>query len=179
MRTDLDLAPTYDFGDACVSDSDLIGFNGPSDIVHDPMLTLARTRQLLAHRASDVHAVAGTPAPRAYALGPAVSIALCQLDDMVDLTAIPPAEGQRRQRLTQAIAAQRWTGPFSAAGAGPAAPSSARSYGWVLRKCLNRSRPDFVTSGPMIDSGLTSVSRRRVPWRSPACGTWLLHRSMA
>lgn len=92
MRTDLSLEP-YDF-DAFVSDSDLIGFNRPSEIVHDPMLTLERKRQLLAYWGSDIHAVAGTPALRAYAFGAAVSIddiqaALCELDNMVDLAAIP------------------------------------------------------------------------------------------
>ena len=35
--------------DAFVSDSDRIGFWRPSEIVHDPMLTLARKRRLLAY----------------------------------------------------------------------------------------------------------------------------------
>ena len=43
--------------DALVSDSDLIGFYKPDDIVTDPQLTLARKRQLLAYWASDIHAV--------------------------------------------------------------------------------------------------------------------------
>jgi hypothetical protein len=98
MRTDLDPVETFDLGDALVSDSDLIGFNRPRDIVEDPVLTLARKRQLLAYWASDVHAVAGAPALRAYAFGPAVTIddiqaALCALDEMVDLPAIRSHSG--------------------------------------------------------------------------------------
>jgi hypothetical protein len=87
MRTDLNFFPD---DDATVCDSDLIGFNRPQDIVRDPMLTIARKRQLLAYWASDIHAVRGAPALRAYAFGPTVSIdeikaALCQLDEMVDM----------------------------------------------------------------------------------------------
>jgi hypothetical protein len=93
MRTDLDL-PDFDESDALVSDSDLIGFNHPREIVRDPVLTLARKRQLLAYWGSDVHALPGAPALRSYAFGPTVTIddiqaALCELDDMVDLAAIP------------------------------------------------------------------------------------------
>ena len=80
--------------DAIVSDSDLIGFCKPSEIVHDPVLTLSRKRQLLAFWASDIHAVVGQPALRSYAHGPTVSIddiqaALCELDTMVEAAAIP------------------------------------------------------------------------------------------
>jgi hypothetical protein len=94
MRTNLKIAETFDFSDALVSDSDLIGFNRPQDIVEDPVLTLARKRQLLAYWGSDIHAVAGVPALRTYAFGPTVSIddiqaALCELDERVDLPAIP------------------------------------------------------------------------------------------
>ena len=88
MRTDI---PTYtpDDDDAFVTDSDLMGFWSPSEIVHDPMLTLARKRQLLAYWASDIHAVTGAPALRCYAHGPTVTIdqimaALSELDTMVD-----------------------------------------------------------------------------------------------
>jgi hypothetical protein len=82
--------------DAFVSDSDLIGYYHPNEIVQDPVLTLARKRQLLAYWASDVHAVTGTPGLRSYAFGPVVSIdalqaALAKLDEMVDLPAIPAA----------------------------------------------------------------------------------------
>jgi hypothetical protein len=81
--------PDDEHDDAFVSDSDLIGFWKPSEIVHDPMLTLARKRQLLAYWGSDIHAVTGAPALRSYAHGPTVSIddiqaALCELDAMVD-----------------------------------------------------------------------------------------------
>ena len=93
MRTDLDFAEPFNIDDTFVSDSDLIGFGRPEDIVHDPVLTLSRKRQLLAYWASDIHAVAGAPALRSYAFGPSASIddiqaALCELDEMVDLPAI-------------------------------------------------------------------------------------------
>jgi hypothetical protein len=87
MRTDLDLLSD---DDATVCDSDLMGFNRPRDIVRDPLLTIARKRQLLAYWASDIHAVRNAPALRAYAFGPAVSIddiqaALSELDEMIDV----------------------------------------------------------------------------------------------
>jgi hypothetical protein len=95
MRTDLDLAEPFD-DNAFVSDSDLIGFHRPREIVQDPLLTLARKRQLLAYWASDIHAVPGAPALRNFAFGPTVSIddiqaALRELDEMVDLPAIGTA----------------------------------------------------------------------------------------
>lgn len=94
MRTNLDLQPlTDDFDDAFVSDADLLGFARPRDIVNDPVLTLARKRQLLAYWASDIHAVRNFPSLRSYAFGTSVSIdelqeALLALDEMVDLPAI-------------------------------------------------------------------------------------------
>jgi hypothetical protein len=91
--TDLPSPAPFAWDDAIVTDSDLIGFARPRDIVHDPMLTLARKRQLLAFWASDIHAVLGAPALRSYPFGVAVSIddilsALRELDGMVDLPAI-------------------------------------------------------------------------------------------
>jgi hypothetical protein len=96
MRTDLNFTEPVDIDDTFVCDADLIGFRRPRDIVHDPLLTLARKRQLLAYWASDIHAVIGCPALRSYAYGPTVSIddikaALCELDEMVDLPAIGAA----------------------------------------------------------------------------------------
>ena len=93
MRTNLAFDRLDEF-DAFVSDSDLIGYFKPAEIVHDPALTLARKRQLLAYWASDIHAVRGAPALRSYASGPAVLIddiqaALVELDTMVDVAAIP------------------------------------------------------------------------------------------
>lgn len=90
--TDHTLSDLY--ADAFVSDSDLIGFWRPRDIVRDPVLTLARKRQLLAYWASDIHAVTGQPALRSCAHGPTVLIddiqaALCELDTMVDPSAMP------------------------------------------------------------------------------------------
>jgi hypothetical protein len=91
------LSDLYD--DAFVSDSDLIGFWRPRDIVDDPVLTLARKRQLLAYWASDIHAVAGQPALRSYSEGPTVSIddikeALCALDTMIDPAAMRRSAGE-------------------------------------------------------------------------------------
>ena len=93
MRTDLAF-DAFDLNDMNVSDSDLIGFRRPADIVDDPVLTLERKRQLLSFWASDIHAVAGSPALRSFAFGPTVNIdeiqsALRRLDEMVDLAAIP------------------------------------------------------------------------------------------
>ena len=94
MRTDLNVTEPFELADSFVSDSDLIGFNRPRDIVDDPILTLARKRQLLAYWGSDIHAVSGAPALRTYAFGPTVPIddiqaALCALDNMIDLPALP------------------------------------------------------------------------------------------
>lgn len=72
----IDLEPTVlaDAGDATVTESDLIGFGGPGDIVRDPLLSNSRKRQLLAFWASDIHAVSGAPALRSSRYGPAVLI---------------------------------------------------------------------------------------------------------
>lgn len=91
MRTNLYPAEAYN--DTLVSDADLIGFMRPSEIVHDPVLTLGRKRQLLAYWGSDIHAVTGSPALRTYAFGPTVSIgdiqsAQRELDEMIDLPAM-------------------------------------------------------------------------------------------
>jgi hypothetical protein len=99
MRTTLALNRPEDDFEAFVCDSDLIGYLKPSEIVRDPILTLARKRQLLAYWASDIHAVRGAPALRSYLSGPAVTIdeikaALVELDTMVDAAAIP-ANGMR------------------------------------------------------------------------------------
>lgn len=85
---------SHRFDDATVSDSDLIGFASPNDIVQDPLLSLGRKRQLLAFWASDIHAVPGAPALRSYRMGPVVPIdaikdALAALDERVDFAAIP------------------------------------------------------------------------------------------
>ena len=94
MRTECSVIELPEVDDAFVTDSDLIGFWKPSEIVHDPVLTLARKRQLLAYWGSDIHAVAGAPALRSYAHGTTVTIdeiqdALRTLDEMVDMAAIP------------------------------------------------------------------------------------------
>jgi hypothetical protein len=97
MRTNFDFSEMLNRDDTFVTDSDLLGFNRPRDIVQDPILTLARKRQLLAHWASDIHAVPGAPALRSYAYGPTVSIdeiqaAFLDLDEMVDWAAIPSTD---------------------------------------------------------------------------------------
>ena len=93
MRNNIGRAEDFEIADALVSDSDLIGFDRPAEIVEDPILTLPRKRQLLAYWASDIHAVAGSPALRTYAFGPTVPVddilaALCRLDEMVDFGAM-------------------------------------------------------------------------------------------
>ena len=75
MRTNIDL--TLDLDE--VTDGDLRGYFRPRDVADDPALPLSRRRELLAYWASDIHAVAGSPALRAIAAGPAVSI-----DDIMD-----------------------------------------------------------------------------------------------
>jgi hypothetical protein len=93
MSTSFDFSEMLINDDTFVTDSDLLGFNRPRDIVQDPVLTRARKRQLLAHWASDIHAVPGSPALRSYTYGTTVSIdeiqaALRALDQMVDLPAV-------------------------------------------------------------------------------------------
>jgi hypothetical protein len=87
MRTIDDL----DFDD--VTDSDLIGYFKPRDIANDMALPIGRRRELLAYWASDIHAVAGSPALRSYNFGVTVSIdeildALKSLDEMYP---VPPS----------------------------------------------------------------------------------------
>jgi hypothetical protein len=97
MRTtDLD----YDFTADDVTDSDLIGYLRPWEIVEDPSLMVSRKRELLAFWASDIHAVNGSPALRSYAFGVSVPIdeildALKALDDQFDL---PPASSRGSSR---------------------------------------------------------------------------------
>jgi hypothetical protein len=90
---------TFDYGlshepfeDFEVTDSDLVVYFHPREIVSDPELTIGRKRELLAHWASDSHAVAGAPALRSAA-GVTVSIddlyaALRSLDEMTDIAAL-------------------------------------------------------------------------------------------
>jgi hypothetical protein len=83
--------------DAFVCDSDLVGFFHPREIVRDPVLTLARKRQLLSFWLSDIHAVSGSPALR-RAAGVTTSVdelfaALAKLDEMIDLPAIGAGTG--------------------------------------------------------------------------------------
>lgn len=80
---------SIDFEDLdMVTDRDLIGYHHPRAIVADPELSPSRKRELLAHWASDIHAVAGTPALRCV-YGAIASIddifaALRKLDEFVD-----------------------------------------------------------------------------------------------
>lgn len=75
-----------------VTDSDFVGYNRATDILNDPALSPSRKRALLAHWASDIHAVAGVPGLRCVR-GVTVSIdsifeALCELDLEVDQAAM-------------------------------------------------------------------------------------------
>jgi len=74
--------------DEVVTDLDLVGYFSPKSIIDDPEIPVERKRALLAHWASDIHAVAGMPALR-HGAGVTTSIdaikaALGQLDDMLD-----------------------------------------------------------------------------------------------
>lgn len=76
-----------------VTESDLVGYFRASDILDDPSLSPSRKRALLAYWASDLHAVAGSPALRCVR-GVTVTIdsilnAMCSLDAEVDQAAMP------------------------------------------------------------------------------------------
>lgn len=91
MRTTLETLTPFDLDD--VTDGDLISYFRARDILEDPHLTVGRKRALLAYWASDIHAVAGAPALRAYAGGVSVTIdelldALKALDTQVDAAAL-------------------------------------------------------------------------------------------
>jgi hypothetical protein len=96
MAMNLDTATSLDttaFDEDAVTNSDLVGYWKPREILDDPSITVARKRELLAFWASDIHAVAGAPALRC-ARGVTVHIdelldALKELDSMVDVGAIP------------------------------------------------------------------------------------------
>jgi hypothetical protein len=93
---------TFDYGlpdefleDFEVTDSDLVGYYHPREIVSDPGLTVGRKRELLSHWASDTHAVAGAPALRCAA-GVTVSLddihdALRRVDEMTDVPGLTRA----------------------------------------------------------------------------------------
>jgi len=80
-----------------VDDGDLLGYYRPQAVLDDPTLTVARKRELLAHWASDIHAVAGAPALRSIR-GVTVAVddifaALRSLDLMVDTANWPRGYG--------------------------------------------------------------------------------------
>ncbi len=65
MQSKLDfLVIDADVDDLDVEDSDLVGYFRPQDVLDSPELSSSRKRALLAHWASDRHAVAGAPALR-------------------------------------------------------------------------------------------------------------------
>ncbi|HVX80462.1 MAG TPA: hypothetical protein VHB23_03725 [Devosiaceae bacterium] len=95
MRTSLDLLSTLeafedsDEFDDVVTDSDLAGYSRPEEVASDPALTLERKRALLAHWASDIHALPNFPSLRSLARGVTVEVdeileALRSLDTRVD-----------------------------------------------------------------------------------------------
>lgn len=86
-----------DFDDD-VRDDHLIGYARPSEVTEDPELTLFRKRQLLAHWASDIHAVENFPALRTLKTGVTAHIdeikaSLLKLDEMVPPTVRPSVRG--------------------------------------------------------------------------------------
>lgn len=80
-----------------VTDADLAGYYSPKNIVDDVEITVSRKRALLAHWASDIHAVTGMPALRhgwkVTTSIDAIMAAMAQLDEMVDPAAIPMKAG--------------------------------------------------------------------------------------
>jgi hypothetical protein len=100
---DMAMETPIDFEDlAVVTDSDLVGYYHPRAIVADPELSPSRKRELLAHWASDIHAVRGAPALRCV-YGATASIddifaAFRQLDDLIDSGAM-----QSGQRVTPLV----------------------------------------------------------------------------
>jgi hypothetical protein len=113
MDTQIYTKEPQDLADATVSDSDLVGFRCPSDIVHDPMLSTARKRQLLAFWGSDIHAVSGAPALRSSRYGPTVLIdeikaALLELDGLRPETAAPRPERWSFRRGHWTRLGRRW-----------------------------------------------------------------------
>jgi len=97
MQTAFDQSIDFDLDDDVVTDRDLVGYFSPKNIVDDPEITIARKRALLAHWASDIHAIPNRPSLRRGA-GVTTSIdaimaALKALDGRVDAFAIAPKAG--------------------------------------------------------------------------------------
>ena len=65
MRTNLETLSFFDLED--INDDDLMSYYRVRDVLDDPRQTADRKRALLAYWASDIHAVPGAPALRAYA----------------------------------------------------------------------------------------------------------------
>ena len=89
MQSNLDQFSDLDIEDDVVTDSDLVGYFSPKSVVDDPELSISRKRALLAHWASDIHAIPSAPALRAVMFVPTTSIdaimaAMALLDEMVD-----------------------------------------------------------------------------------------------
>ena len=88
-----------DFGldDDVVTDRDLVAYYSPKNIVDDPELTVARKGALLAHWASDIHAIPNMPSLRRGAAVTtsidAIMAALKTLDDRVEVPAIAVKTG--------------------------------------------------------------------------------------
>ena len=87
--------PADDRTDDEITDIDLIGYNHPREIARDPALAPTRKREMLAFWASDIHAVADSPALRCVR-GVTVSIdeileALKSLDGEIDPSAMQQA----------------------------------------------------------------------------------------
>jgi hypothetical protein len=133
MRTNINASAPREAYEATVSDSDLMCFKNPGEIVRDPLLTTARKRQLLAYWASDIHAVTGVPALRSYAHGPRVLIdeikaALLELDGLRSEEQAPRSEPWSFRRGHWSRLGRRWRqgrddddddDPFSPAPAAP------------------------------------------------------------
>ena len=92
MRTNRDLQTTP-FDDLDVASFDFVGYWHPREIVADPLLTVSRKRELLAHWLSDANAVRNAPAIRRSPAGVTTTVADLRtarehLEEMVEAFAL-------------------------------------------------------------------------------------------
>jgi hypothetical protein len=80
--------------DEDVSDADLAGYLGPADILADASLPIATKRALLAHWASDIHAVPGSPSLRSVKGVTATIDSIFEALNELDLRVDPAASSQ-------------------------------------------------------------------------------------
>lgn len=97
--------PALAIGDEAddVTDSELIGYNHPRDILGDPTLAPSRKKKLLAFWGSDIHAVADAPALRCVhgitATIDDIQAAMYRLDEEIDAAAMPAVAASRNRQF--------------------------------------------------------------------------------